>query len=204
VLLRRVLGVTTACYAGTHLLLYCVDQNWHLGTVISEIVRRFYLTVGFVTLLGLIALAATSTDAAMRRMGAAWKRLHRLVFVLAALALFHYYMQSKADVSAAVLVSGLYVWELLWRAAPKPARARLWLLPLLAVGAALGAAILEALWYGAATRIDPWRVLSANLNLEYPTPAIEVFLIGVAACALAGGRRLIKHRSARPVSATPS
>jgi len=190
VLLRRMLGVAVACYAGAHLLLYCVDQKWRLGVVASEIALRNYLTIGFVTLLGLLALAATSTDGAMRRMGTRWKVLHRLIFALTALALVHYYLQSKANVAAAVLVSGLYVWELLWRAAPKPARGTLRLLAVLAVAAALATACMEAAWYGSTTRINPARVLAANLDLTYPTVAIDVLLIGAAALLAAAVRKV--------------
>src|SRR4051794_31957479 len=68
-LVRRMVGVSAACYAVIHLCLYVVDQNFRLGTVVSEIALRFYLTIGFIALLGLLALAATSTDAAMQRLG---------------------------------------------------------------------------------------------------------------------------------------
>ena len=72
--LRRLCGVTTACYAGAHMTLYCIDQNWHLGTVASEIVLRFYLTIGFLTLLMLGVLAVTSTDGWQKRLGAALEK----------------------------------------------------------------------------------------------------------------------------------
>ena len=85
--LRRMLGVGTACYAGAHLLLYCVDQKWQLGTVASEIAQRFYLAIGFAALLMLGVLAVTSTDGWQKRLGRRWKRLHRLVFVLLPLVL---------------------------------------------------------------------------------------------------------------------
>jgi sulfoxide reductase heme-binding subunit YedZ len=202
VLLRRMFGVTAACYAGVHLLLYCVDQRWNLLSVASEIVLRFYLTIGFVALLGLIALAVTSTDAAMRRMGRNWKRLHMLIFPIAVLALFHYYLQSKADVSAAVFVSGLYVWEILWRLAPKSARGTIWLLPILAIAAAMATAGLEAAWYGLATRIDPMRVLAANLDIAYPRPAHYVLVacgaVFVAALLRRAARLFTTRRHAIP------
>ena len=55
----------------------------------SEIALRFYLTIGFIALLGLIALGLTSTDAAVRRLGSQrWNRLHALVYPVALLALF--------------------------------------------------------------------------------------------------------------------
>ncbi|MGD0430112.1 MAG: ferric reductase-like transmembrane domain-containing protein, partial [Acetobacteraceae bacterium] len=69
---RRMLGLTALAYASVHLSLYVVDQNFNLLTVASEIARRFYLTIGFVALSGLIALGVTSTDAAIKRMGKRW------------------------------------------------------------------------------------------------------------------------------------
>ncbi len=68
-LVRRNVGVACACYAVAHLCLYVVDQNFMLLTVISEIAQRFYLTIGFAALLVLIALAVTSTDGWVRKLG---------------------------------------------------------------------------------------------------------------------------------------
>ena len=202
VLLRRILGVTAACYAGAHLSLYCVDQKWHMLTVVSEIVLRFYLTIGFVALLGLLSLAATSTDAAMRRMGRGWKRLHKLIFAIAVLALLHYFLQSKADVTAAVFVTGLYVWEVLWRLAPRAWQRSVWLLPPLAVIAAAATAGIEATWYALATGANAQRVLAANLNIAFgPRPAVEVLILGVAVFAVACLRR-VRRRLPAAVRAT--
>src|SRR6188508_473205 len=59
--MRRTLGVTAFCYAALHLTLYIVEQKFDLVKVASEIALRIYLTIGFVALLGLTALATTST-----------------------------------------------------------------------------------------------------------------------------------------------
>ena len=86
---RRMLGVAAFTYAFGHLALYVVDQKFDLVHVASEIVLRFYLTIGFVALVGLAALAATSTDAMIRRLGAAnWNRLHKIVYGLSAVAIY--------------------------------------------------------------------------------------------------------------------
>ena len=61
--MRRTLGVAAFCYALLHLSLYVVEQKHDLAKVVSEIVLRIYLTIGFVALIGLIALAVTSTAA---------------------------------------------------------------------------------------------------------------------------------------------
>ena len=60
-----------------HILLNVADQIFDLWKVASEIVLRLYLTIGFIALLGLTALAVTSTDGMVRRLGGKrWQRLH--------------------------------------------------------------------------------------------------------------------------------
>ncbi len=192
VLVRRMLGVTAMVYALAHLSLYIVDMNFHLLEVLTEIVRRSYLTIGFVALTGLVTLGATSTDAAVRRMGRNWKRLHWSIYGIGVLMLLHHFMQAKAGVSAAVLAAGLFIWLMLWRALPAARRASPWVLTALAIAAGVLAAGVEFAWYGLATRIDPWRVLAANLNVAFgPRPAEWVAICGLGVVALALLARLL-------------
>ena len=197
--LRRLLGVSTACYAAAHFLLYCTDQNWQPGKIASEIVLRFYLAIGFAALLMLGVLAVTSTDTWQKRLGRRWKRLHRLVFALLPLALWHYFLQSKSDVTDAVFVAGLACWLVLWRLAPKRWQGRVALLPPLALLSGLATAGLEAAWYGLATGVPAWRVLQANLDVSFgPRPAVTVALCGLALFLPALLRRgRLRRRSAR-------
>ena len=198
VLVRRLIGVTAACYGVIHLGLYALDQNWRIGVIASEIALRFYLAIGFIVLVGLLALAASSTDGAMRRMGRSWKALHRLLYFLAVLALWHYALQSKNDVSGAVLAFGWFAWLMLWRLLPRSRRGALWVLPALALAAALAAAAGEAAWYALGSRVDPWRVLQANLDVSYELrPAVAVLLWGAAVFVAATLRRLAARAAAR-------
>src|SRR5436309_5640063 len=73
ILVRRMLGVAAFAYGLGHFSLYCLDQAFDVVKIATEIALRFYLTIGFVALLGLAALAATSTDAMVRRMGRRWQ-----------------------------------------------------------------------------------------------------------------------------------
>jgi sulfoxide reductase heme-binding subunit YedZ len=194
--LRRMLGVGAACYAGVHLLFYVFDQNLRIGVVAREIVLRFYLTIGFVALLGLLALAVTSTDGWQRRLRGGWKRLHRLVFPVAVLALFHYFLQSKADVTAAVFATGVFAWLGFWRLAPRRWQSGLALPALLAVAAPLAAALAEAGWYAAATGVRASLVLRANLDPAMMRPAQEILVLAVLVLAVAALRRLFRRRPA--------
>src|SRR6266568_1473663 len=75
---RRMIGVGAFCYGFAHISLYVVDQMFDFAMVTSEIVARVYLTIGFTALLGLGALAVTSTDGMVRRLGGLrWRRLHQ-------------------------------------------------------------------------------------------------------------------------------
>jgi len=198
VMLRRMIGVGAACYAVAHLTLFCVDHKWNMAMVAGEIALRFYLTVGFVVLLGMLALAITSTDGWQRRLGERWKRLHRIIYVLGILALFHYAVQSKADISDAVFLAGLFAWLMLWRALPRRWQTRLWVLPELAVVAGLIAALVEAGWYTVRNGVDPRLVLSANLDLAYgPRPAVAAAMLAALLIVAVGLRRLFRRGGAR-------
>lgn len=183
VTVRRMLGVSAFVYAAGHVVLYVADQGWDLGHAASEIVLRFYLTVGFVALAGLALLAATSTDSAQRRLGRRWQQLHRAVYGLVALGLLHFFLQAKLQADEAALMAGFWLLAMGWRAAHAAGypltSART--LALVAVAAALATAGLEALWYGLATGI-PWRaVLEANLVVgPWPRPAWWVLGTGFA------------------------
>jgi sulfoxide reductase heme-binding subunit YedZ len=180
--LRRLLGLTTLAYAVLHLVLYAGHENFGLWKVASEIVLRVYLTIGFVALLGLAALGWTSTDGWIRALGPRWKRLHWLVFPVAALGVLHFYMQSKTVVWEAVIAAGFLAWLLAWRALPAGWRGRLPALLALAPLTALAAALIEYAWFSVATNLPAGRILLANLDVGFGLrPAVWA---GVAALAV--------------------
>lgn len=96
---RRMLGLFAFFYVTLHFLAYAwVDQRFALQYIVEDIAERPYITLGFTAFLMLIPLAATSTKGMMRRLGAGWKKLHRLVYPAAILGVWHYYWLVKADV----------------------------------------------------------------------------------------------------------
>ena len=190
-LVRRMVGLTGLVYGLAHLFLYTLDQKFALGTVVSEIWQRFYLTVGFVALLGFLALGATSTNDAIKRMGRWWKRLHYAAYPLSALGVFHYFIQSKANVSEPVFVAGLYAWLMVWRALPMGWQRGVLVYIALAPVAAAATAGIEFAWYGLATRIDPWRVFATNQSLDFGLrPTHCVLIVGVVVALSVVARRL--------------
>ncbi len=187
VLVRRRIGLAALAYAVLHLALYAADQDFVLTKIVSEIALRIYLAIGFVALIGLVALGATSTDGAVKRMGARnWSRLHKLAYPIAGLALLHFTMQSKLDISDPAWMWGLFLWAMGWRILQNRgdrATSPVWLV-WLAVAAALATAFSEAAWYGLATGVDPARVLAANFSVRLGLrPCWIVLLFGLAAAA---------------------
>jgi sulfoxide reductase heme-binding subunit YedZ len=166
VIVRRTVGLTALAYAVTHVSLYVIDQKFDLLHVASEIALRLYLTIGFLALLGLVALGVTSTDAMIRKLGPRWKTLHRALYGITVLALLHHFMQAKADVGPATYVAGLYLWLMAQRLMPARWRLRSWAYAGLAGVATLATIVVEFTWYAVATHIDPWRVLAANWDWD--------------------------------------
>src|SRR5262245_29012629 len=99
--LRKMLGLFAFLYACLHFSTYvAVEQGFAFRAIARDILERPFLLVGFVTLLLLVPLAATSTARMRKRLGAErWKRLHRLVYVCAVLAIVHFVMRVKKDVT---------------------------------------------------------------------------------------------------------
>jgi sulfoxide reductase heme-binding subunit YedZ len=117
---RRMLGLYAFTYLSLHFLTWLVlDQSLRPAAIAADIVKRPYITVGFTALLMLVPLAVTSTRGWMRRLGARWHRLHRLVYPAAVLGCWHFWWQVKADwrepLVYAVALGGLLAWR--WRRA---------------------------------------------------------------------------------------
>ena len=98
--LRRMLGLFAFFYACMHFCTWLViDQffDWH--AILKDIAKRPYITVGFTAFVLLIPLAVTSTNAMVRRLGAArWQALHRFVYLIAPLGVTHFWWLVKKDI----------------------------------------------------------------------------------------------------------
>ncbi|HUK03405.1 MAG TPA: protein-methionine-sulfoxide reductase heme-binding subunit MsrQ [Steroidobacteraceae bacterium] len=106
--LRRMLGLFAFFYVVLHFCVYVVlDQEMNLAGVVKDVAKRPYITIGFAALLMLIPLAITSTNRMMRRLGRRWQKLHRLIYVIAILGVWHYYWQVKRDVREPLIYAGM-------------------------------------------------------------------------------------------------
>ncbi|HWA12505.1 MAG TPA: protein-methionine-sulfoxide reductase heme-binding subunit MsrQ [Burkholderiales bacterium] len=131
--LRRMLGLFAFFYASLHFTTYIwLDQFFDLAGIVKDVAKRPFITVGFAAFVLLLPLAATSTNAMVRRLGARrWQALHRLVYVIATLGVLHFWWLVKKDVTEplwfAALLAALLAWRLAhaWRQrrAAAPARA---------------------------------------------------------------------------------
>ena len=103
--LRRMLGLFAFFYALLHFATYAVlDQRLNLPAILADVTKRPFIIAGFTAFVLLIPLAATSTAAAVRRLGfPRWKRLHRLAYVAGGLAVIHFILRVKADVREPVV-----------------------------------------------------------------------------------------------------
>jgi methionine sulfoxide reductase heme-binding subunit len=120
-LIRKTLGNCAFAYACLHLLVYLVlDQFFAWDEIWKDIVKRKFITVGFLAFLLLLPLAVTSTNKMVKRLGfARWKRLHRLVYVAAVLGVIHFIWRVKADTSEPLLYGAVLLVLFLLRGVPK-------------------------------------------------------------------------------------
>ncbi len=113
---RRMCGLMVFFYATAHIwvfIQYIADFDWSLIT--SEIIKRPYITIGFIAWLLLIPLAVTSTKGMMKKLGKRWKKLHKLVYIIGILAVWHFTWQVKLDLNKPIFYLLILVILLGWR-----------------------------------------------------------------------------------------
>ena len=113
--LRRMLGLFCFFYACIHFLIwFWLDQNLDLQSMWSDVVKRPFITMGFLTLVLLTPLALTSNQWSVRQLGIRWALLHKLVYLIACTAIVHYWWHKagKNDLEA-VSIYGVVIFLLL-------------------------------------------------------------------------------------------
>jgi sulfoxide reductase heme-binding subunit YedZ len=197
ILVRRMIGVAAFAYVMLHFALYITDENFNLVTVASEIVKRIYLTIGFIALVGLAVLAATSTERMVRRLGRRWQTLHRLVYLICLLGLVHYSMQSKLEQWEPTIADGIFVWLmgyrlLAWKFAVRGRLPLPWVAGL-GVAATILTAFGEAVYFliAFAGRVTLTTALGTNFSLQLgvrPAVVVAAFSLIVLVAGIARTR----------------
>jgi len=115
--LRRMLGLYAFFYVVIHFASYVsFDHVFDVGAIFADVVKRPFITVGFLSLLLLLPLAATSTNGMVRRLGARrWNALHRLVYLIGPLAVLHFWWMVKRDLTEPVIYALLLAFLLGYR-----------------------------------------------------------------------------------------
>lgn len=125
---RRLLGLYSFFYAVLHLLTFIVFElqlEWKL--IITEIIERPFITVGFLAWLILLILTFTSTKAIQRKMGKRWQSTHNWIYVASPLIVIHFYWSVKSEIIEPILY-GFLLAALFWLRKDK---LKIWLTPLI-------------------------------------------------------------------------
>ena len=117
---RRMLGLFAFFYASVHLFSYMgFDRLFDVGGILSDVVKRPFITAGMTALAVMIPLAVTSTKGWIRRLGRRWQTLHRLVYLSAVVACLHFVWKVRAlvgePVYSVVILTALLGVRVLWR-----------------------------------------------------------------------------------------
>jgi sulfoxide reductase heme-binding subunit YedZ len=199
---RRMLGVGTFCYIAAHPLLFFADQSYSFAKIFEETTHRIYLIIGAIAWLGLATLAATSTDGMVRRLGGLrWRRLHQVVYVIALLALIHYFQQTKADITVPTFAASLFLWLIGYRLLAWWQTTRdlstLSLLGLTIVVSLLTFAG-EAIGIGIAFHVSPMRVLDTVFDFDAGVrPGWQVLAAGLVVVAIDAVMARVRTRAPR-------
>ena len=117
VVLRRMIGLFAFYYVSLHFSTYIVlDHFLDIQFIIQDIIKRPFITFGFISFLFLIPLATTSTNNMIKRLGfKLWKKIHYLIYPVAILASMHFYVLVRADKTEPVIYMGIIILLLLHR-----------------------------------------------------------------------------------------
>jgi len=118
---RRALGLMAFYYGLMHFSAYMIlDQALNLQTVVEDIAKRPFITIGMAALVLMIPLALTSNRWSIRKLGPNWNRLHKLIYVIAAAGALHFIIGVKGWPAEPVIYAGIVAVLLGWRAVRKP------------------------------------------------------------------------------------
>jgi sulfoxide reductase heme-binding subunit YedZ len=108
--LRKTLGLFTFFYGFLHFTIwYWLDHNLNFLAMISDVIKRPFIAMGFIAFVIMSLLAITSNQTAMRLLGGKWKMLHRFIYLIAILAVIHYFWhkEGKRDFTVVYIYTGI-------------------------------------------------------------------------------------------------
>jgi len=106
--LRRMTGLFALFYASAHVLNYLIpDQGLNWAAIIEDILERPFITLGALALTGLVALGITSTRGWQIRLGKRWQTLHRLVYLIAIVVVWHFWWQVKEVITEPAIYAAI-------------------------------------------------------------------------------------------------
>ena len=115
--IRRMIGLTAFYYVVCHFLTYIVlDHFFNWKFILKDIVKRPFITFGFINLILLLPMVFTSTNAMVKKLSfKIWKKIHYLIYIIAPLAALHFYLLKKADKTEPLVYLVIIFLLLLWR-----------------------------------------------------------------------------------------
>ena len=115
--IRRMIGLTAFYYVVCHFLTYIVlDHFFNWKFILKDIVKRPFITFGFINLILLLPMVFTSTNAMVKKLSfKIWKKIHYLIYIIAPLAALHFYLLKKADKTEPLVYLGIILLLLFWR-----------------------------------------------------------------------------------------
>mgnify|MGYP005724539161 FL=1 len=117
VVFRRVVGLFAFYYVCLHFSTYIVlDHFLDIQFIIQDIIKRPFITFGFISFIFLIPLASTSTNKIIKKLGfKLWKKIHYLIYPASILASMHFYVLVRADKTEPIIYMGIIILLLLHR-----------------------------------------------------------------------------------------
>ena len=115
--IRRMMGLMAFYYVLSHFLTYIIlDHFFNWNFIVKDIIKRPFITLGFINFILLLPLVFTSTNTMVKKLTfKIWKKLHSLIYIIAPLAALHYYLLTKADKTEPLIYLGIILILLLWR-----------------------------------------------------------------------------------------
>ena len=205
---RRMVGVAGLTYTVIHTIIYLALDRFDWAFIANEIATRLTIIVAIASTVGLVALGATSFDAAIRKMGTrAWNQLHYVAYPAIGLAVLHWDLSPGSVGGVPFLASGMFIWLMGWRVLHRFDKGRDPLaLSGLAVASSAATFVFEIAWLAWWQAIPPAETISFAFDLALgPDPAWCMLIIGFAVAIAAalfsnrseGSPRLVLRRATR-------